>query len=36
MTPWEEPGKLLVSLLTYVRPLATGSDATDDRNGTEK
>lgn len=22
MMPWEEPGKLLVSLLTYVRPLA--------------
>lgn len=22
MVPWEEPGKLLVSLLTYVRPLA--------------
>lgn len=24
MVPWEEPGKLLVSLLQYVRPLATG------------
>ena len=36
MIPWEEPGKLLVSLLTYVRPLATGSDATDDRNGAGK
>ena len=23
MIPWEEPGKMLVSLLTYVRPLAT-------------
>jgi hypothetical protein len=22
MVPWEEPGKLLVSLLTHVRPLA--------------
>jgi hypothetical protein len=22
MVPWEEPGKTLVSLLTYVRPLA--------------
>ena len=25
MIPWEEPGKMLVSLLEYVRPLATGS-----------
>jgi len=25
MIPWEEPGKALVSLLTYVRPLATES-----------
>jgi pimeloyl-ACP methyl ester carboxylesterase len=24
MIPWEEPGKTLVSLLRYVRPLATG------------
>ncbi len=24
MLPWEEPGKMLVSLLQYVRPLATG------------
>ena len=24
MMPWEEPGKTLVSLLTYVRPLADG------------
>jgi pimeloyl-ACP methyl ester carboxylesterase len=24
MVPWEEPGKTLVSLLEYVRPLATG------------
>ena len=24
MLPWEEPGKMLVSLLHYVRPLATG------------
>jgi pimeloyl-ACP methyl ester carboxylesterase len=24
MMPWEEPGKLLVSLLQFVRPLATG------------
>ncbi|WP_202801442.1 hypothetical protein [Idiomarina xiamenensis] len=23
MIPWEEPGKTLVSLLQYVRPLAT-------------
>jgi hypothetical protein len=22
MIPWEEPGKMLVSLLKYVRPLA--------------
>jgi hypothetical protein len=22
MMPWEEPGKVLVSLLNYVRPLA--------------
>jgi len=25
MMPWEEPGKLLVSLLTYVRPLAAAA-----------
>ena len=25
MMPWEEPGKLLTSLLQYVRPLATGT-----------
>jgi len=28
MMPWEEPGKLLVSLLQFVRPLALASDAT--------
>jgi pimeloyl-ACP methyl ester carboxylesterase len=27
MIPWEEPGKLLVSLLEYVRPLATPAPA---------
>jgi len=27
MIPWEEPGKLLVSLLTYVRPLAEPQQA---------
>ncbi len=26
MIPWEEPGKTLVSLLTYVRPLAVEAD----------
>lgn len=30
MSPWEEPGKLLVSLLRYVRPLATGGESADD------
>jgi hypothetical protein len=24
MIPWEEPGKLLVSLIEHVRPLASG------------
>lgn len=27
MIPWEEPGKMLVSLLTYVRPLAVPKQA---------
>jgi hypothetical protein len=26
MSPWEESGKTLVSLLTYVRPLAVKAD----------
>lgn len=29
MIPWEEPGKTLVSLLKYVRPLAVGTDGAD-------
>jgi pimeloyl-ACP methyl ester carboxylesterase len=29
MIPWEEPGKTLVSLLKYVRPLAVGAGDTD-------
>lgn len=29
MIPWEEPGKMLVSLLKYVRPLAVSADGTD-------
>jgi pimeloyl-ACP methyl ester carboxylesterase len=27
MVPWEEPGKFLVSLLRYVRPLASSADS---------
>ena len=30
MMPWEEPGKTLVSLLEYVRPLAVGAKADGD------
>ena len=30
MMPWEEPGKTLVSLLEYVRPLAVGANADGD------
>ena len=29
MIPWEEPGKTLVSLLKYVRPLAVGAGDSD-------
>jgi pimeloyl-ACP methyl ester carboxylesterase len=29
MVPWEEPGKMLVSLLKYARPLAMGDDVTE-------
>jgi hypothetical protein len=29
MIPWEEPGKTLVSLLRYVRPLAVSANGTD-------
>jgi hypothetical protein len=29
MIPWEEPGKTLVSLLKYVRPLAVNTNDTD-------
>ena len=29
MIPWEEPGKTLISLLKYVRPLAVRADRTD-------
>jgi pimeloyl-ACP methyl ester carboxylesterase len=25
MIPWEEPGQTLISLVTHVRPLATGA-----------
>jgi hypothetical protein len=27
MIPWEEPGKLLVTLLDTVRPIATAGEA---------
>lgn len=30
MMPWEEPGKTLVSLLKYVRPIAENTDGIDD------
>lgn len=30
MIPWEEPGKLLVSLLEHVRPLVSDGDGADD------
>lgn len=30
MIPWEEPGKLLISLLEYVRPLVSDGDGADD------
>lgn len=33
MIPWEEPGKMLVSLLTYVRPLAAESSGAICRTG---
>lgn len=29
MMPWEEPGKMLLSLLKYVRPLAVSADDTE-------
>src|SRR5690625_6801684 len=29
MIPWEEPGKLLVSLLEHVRPLVSDGDGAD-------
>lgn len=33
MIPWEEPGKTLVSLLRYVRPLAAGDSTPDLEQG---
>lgn len=30
MVPWEEPGKMLVSLIQYVRPLAVGAKGKED------
>ena len=36
MIPWEEPGKTLVSLLTYVRPLAVEADGGRQLKGRER